>query len=242
MGTWTTIDHDVRRKYDLSLNEYAVCDTIYILSHSRICTQKQEEIGEPLGISRKSVYEIIQRLINMGFVIKCNRGFVTSEAWNEEMRVTKGYSRSNERLQHTVTKSYSKCNEKLLSSIRATKNNINNNKIYISIPEADKVKLTESEYKDLCNKYGESSIHDMILDLDNYIVNGKGARYKDHKRVIETWYRKRGVLPRPKPLTLQERIAKEKEDAERFRKENEKRRLERDAAKAEEEGRLYGAR
>ena len=54
----------------------------------------------------------------------------------------------------------------------------------------DKVKITEDQYKNLKNKFGIDLLHKQIISLDNYIANGKGSKYKDHYRVLNTWCNK----------------------------------------------------
>ncbi|MBI6068684.1 helix-turn-helix domain-containing protein [Clostridium perfringens] len=51
----------------------------------------------------------------------------------------------------------------------------------------DKVKITKEQYDTLVNKFGKELVNKQILDLDNYIVNGKGNKYKDHYRAINNW-------------------------------------------------------
>ncbi len=61
--------------------------------------------------------------------------------------------------------------------------------IYMHIPDVEKVKLTQEQYDKLVADYGKDYIDNKILDLDNYIVNGKGSRYKDHNKVLRSWIR-----------------------------------------------------
>ena len=51
----------------------------------------------------------------------------------------------------------------------------------------DKVEITQEEYKKLTDKFGIELLSGQILALDNYITNGKGTKYKDHYRVLNTW-------------------------------------------------------
>ncbi|WP_236885878.1 hypothetical protein [Clostridioides difficile] len=53
--------------------------------------------------------------------------------------------------------------------------------------DIEKVKLTKEEYDKLISKFGKKYIHDKIVSLENYIVNGKGSRYKSHYRALLTW-------------------------------------------------------
>ncbi|UYZ34982.1 hypothetical protein OD350_22445 [Clostridium beijerinckii] len=54
----------------------------------------------------------------------------------------------------------------------------------------DKVKITKEQYEKLCSKYSNSLVDKRILELDNYIANGKGSKYKDHYRALNTWCNK----------------------------------------------------
>lgn len=54
----------------------------------------------------------------------------------------------------------------------------------------DKVKLTKEQYDKLCTKYTKELVDKEILALDTYIVNGKGGKYKDHYRTLNTWCNK----------------------------------------------------
>jgi len=54
----------------------------------------------------------------------------------------------------------------------------------------EKVQLTKEQYNKLLNKYGQYQLHKEILALDNYIVNGKGNKYKDHYRALNIWCNK----------------------------------------------------
>lgn len=64
-------------------------------------------------------------------------------------------------------------------------------KIYIDLTFIDdvinKVKITQDQYDKLINKFNTELVNKQILELDNYIVNGKGTKYKDHYRVLNTW-------------------------------------------------------
>lgn len=51
----------------------------------------------------------------------------------------------------------------------------------------DKVKITQEQYNKLINKFDVDLVNNQILALDNYIANGKGKKYKDHYRVLNTW-------------------------------------------------------
>ena len=54
----------------------------------------------------------------------------------------------------------------------------------------ENVNITQSQYNKLISKYNKNDVDREILQLDNYIVNGKGKKYKDHYRVLLTWCNK----------------------------------------------------
>lgn len=54
----------------------------------------------------------------------------------------------------------------------------------------DKVRLSKEQYEKLKDKYGQATLNKQIIALDNYIANGKGRKYKDHYRVLNTWCNK----------------------------------------------------
>lgn len=56
----------------------------------------------------------------------------------------------------------------------------------------EKVKITQDQYNKLLTKYNQSLLHNQIIALDNYIVNGKGNKYKDHYRALNTWCKDKG--------------------------------------------------
>lgn len=56
----------------------------------------------------------------------------------------------------------------------------------------EKVKITEEQYNKLLSKYSKGLLHSQIVALDNYIVNGKGNKYKDHYRALNTWCKDKG--------------------------------------------------
>ncbi|VFD36388.1 helix-turn-helix domain-containing protein [Clostridioides difficile] len=64
--------------------------------------------------------------------------------------------------------------------------------------DIEKVKLTKDEYDKLISKFGKKYIHDKIVSLENYIINGKGSRYKSHYRALLTWGNgdaSKGIVP-----------------------------------------------
>lgn len=66
----------------------------------------------------------------------------------------------------------------------------------------DKVKITQEQYDKLINKFSKELVHKNVIALDNYIANGKGNKYKDHYRVLNTWCSKENGNDSKKVLDL----------------------------------------
>ena len=107
---------------------------------------------------------------------------------------------TNKEVTKDLTKNQQTGNKELTTN-KNDKNNKNDKEVYIDLKFVDevieKVKLTQEQYSKLINKYDKEYVHKEILGLDNYIVNGKGAKYKDHYRTLNTWLRTRKA-PAPK--------------------------------------------
>lgn len=66
----------------------------------------------------------------------------------------------------------------------------------------DKVKITKEQYNKLINKFNKELVHNQILQLDNYIINGKGKKYKDHYRALNTWCNKNNKNSKTKEISI----------------------------------------
>lgn len=107
---------------------------------------------------------------------------------------------TNKEVTKDLTKNQQTGNKELTTN-KNDKNDKNDKEVYIDLKFVDevieKVKLTQEQYNKLINKYDKEYVHKEILGLDNYIVNGKGAKYKDHYRTLNNWLRSRKA-PAPK--------------------------------------------
>jgi len=85
MRYWTTIDHDIRRKFDLSLNEYAIADRISCLSFQKgWCDASKDVLGDFIGIKKRSVFKILNKLIEKGLVVREEHRLKVTDLWRIE--------------------------------------------------------------------------------------------------------------------------------------------------------------
>lgn len=63
-------------------------------------------------------------------------------------------------------------------------------KIYIHIPNVEKVELTQEQYDKLVAEHGKEYVDNKILDMDSYVINNPKKAYKDYYRALGTWIRK----------------------------------------------------
>jgi len=191
MGYWTTIDHDIRKKFDLSLNEYAVADSIYTLSRSGWCTASREHLGDFIGVSRQTVTTIINLLVDRDIVEKDNkRGLRTTEKWDDAFLKTKNNRRGSE------SQSGQKCKESLHLEEKECKESLHNCKESLH-QNGQKCKESLHNCKEsLHNIYSISTDNDnnsiirltqLLYDLIQKYVNP--PTWKSRPPDLNVWYK-----------------------------------------------------
>lgn len=86
---YTNIQHNFRKKNNLTLNEYVICDMIFYLSKksdSKVpnwCFMSKETMAKEIGLSKQSIITLIKKLCDLGFLEKQEvTGFVkTTSRW-----------------------------------------------------------------------------------------------------------------------------------------------------------------
>lgn len=89
--TYTNIQHGFRKTNNLSCNEYILCDMIFYLSKSDSstvpgwCYMSRENIAKEIGLSKQTVLNIIDRLIDKGFLIRNDQSkyLKTTTSWQQ---------------------------------------------------------------------------------------------------------------------------------------------------------------
>lgn len=92
---YSIIHHDIREEFELSLIEYAVCDSIHQLSHQYPTTKPDSVIAEFLGIDRSSVSKIKKRIYEKGLIADMGDGIKTTQKWYEAVTEKSGKNRPN---------------------------------------------------------------------------------------------------------------------------------------------------
>lgn len=98
MLTFTTIQHTFRKEHGLSLIEYTLCDMIYHLSvnpDSSVpgwCYMSREQMGEELGITKRTVIRLLEELQKFGFLEKNDQSkyLRTTSKWRQAYVCTDG--------------------------------------------------------------------------------------------------------------------------------------------------------
>lgn len=160
------------------------------------CITSLRKLSERWGWSiskTKRFFEQLQDEKMLSFKSDTKKTLITIENWDL-------YQCSETEIV-TPKENKSKTEEKQKETNKNEENEENEKEVYIDLKFVDevieKVKLTQEQYNKLINKYDKEYVHKEILGLDNYIVNGKGAKYKDHYRTLNTWLRIRKA-PAPK--------------------------------------------
>lgn len=100
----------------------------------------------------------------------------------------------------------------------------------VNDPEPDKghpkrsyggyVKLSDPEYRKLCEDHGEDQVKDLIEEMNDYIL-AQGKKYKDYAAALRQWFRRR-VQDSSNELTPEQRRLAQKTPKERNEERNSK--------------------
>jgi hypothetical protein len=93
---YTLILHSARKALDITINEYCLADTIHKLSGNRStvpgwCYASKEHLGMSLGVSRRSIHNMINSLKGKRLVeVQEETGYLrTTDAWRDAVEVLK---------------------------------------------------------------------------------------------------------------------------------------------------------
>jgi len=89
---YTVVLHEVRDKFDLSLNTYGVIDSIHKLSTSNrnypYCTMSKDDIGKFLKLGRATVFRSIEEALKKKLIEKNDDSFLrATEKWTNAVEV-----------------------------------------------------------------------------------------------------------------------------------------------------------
>jgi len=186
---YTTIIHKVRIKLDLTCNEYCVADIIYHLSNnpsakvSGWCYASKETIGNYMGLAKKNIHLIINKLIEKNIIIKDEqtRWLKTTSLWYENVIIEK-MKFNNEESLPIVTKGYYGQERKVTPH---SNESLHNNNIYNNINNS--IVTTEKNYTDqdeqLTNLLYEKVKENYSFLIDNKTDNQKIDDYEEMNRI-----------------------------------------------------------
>ncbi|MCC0647809.1 helix-turn-helix domain-containing protein [Clostridioides sp. ZZV15-6598] len=217
---WFWLENDLIDREDLNIYEKMIYIVLARYSNEESsCFPSYKTISEKAGCSIRQVSNILNELENKGLIIRENRNhegkkeknsnlyfLISSKAkvWNEvpnvRHEVPNPMAPGALHVRHEVPskKTYNK--KTYIKSNTTPQNEPKTDYLDLTFLDLDieKVKLTKDEYDKLISKFGKKYIHDKIVSLENYIVNGKGSRYKSHYRALVTWGNgdiSKGIIP-----------------------------------------------
>ena len=82
---FTHVDHTIREKYDLTMNAYAIADSIAKLQRLNaggLCYASKNYLGKFINLSRKTVINILNKLVEKGLVVRLGGNLRTTEKWD----------------------------------------------------------------------------------------------------------------------------------------------------------------
>jgi len=177
---YTTIIHPVRKHFQLSCNEYCVLDTIMRMQNneSNWCYMSRETMAKDLDLSKQSILNIINKLIDLGLLTRnvSTKHLRVTALFQEHINNYKNFTDGKESLLEQ-SKNFTETGKKTLPN-----NNTNNKNTFIR-PKPEQV----TEY---AKELG------FVLD-GNHFVDHYEARgwligknpMKDWKAAVRTWKR-----------------------------------------------------
>ena len=164
MLLYTNIQHEIRKQFNLSCNEYVLLDMIYHLStnpDSKIkgwCYASKELLANEIGLSRQAIFNMIEKLSDLNLIEKDfqTRFLKTTEQWNLI------YFNQKDTL-HKVKKVDREGKESLPEEGKESLHN--NNTLII---DNNKVKEKQREFADKIKPYIEDYGRDVCLEFYNY--------------------------------------------------------------------------
>ncbi|HHQ5612915.1 TPA: helix-turn-helix domain-containing protein [Clostridioides difficile] len=172
---------------DLSIYEKMIYIVLARYSNEESsCFPSYKTISEKAGCSIRQVSNILNELENKELIIRENRNHEGKKEKNSNLYFLIS-SKAKVQSEVPSKKTYNK--KTYIKSNTTTQKESKTDYLDLSFLDLDieKVKLTKDEYDKLISKFGKKYIHDKIVSLENYIVNGKGSRYKSHYRALLTW-------------------------------------------------------
>lgn len=177
---YTTIIHPVRKHFQLSCNEYCVLDTIMRMQNneSNWCYMSRETMAKDLDLSKQSILNIINKLIDLGLLTRnvSTKHLRVTALFQEHINNYKNFTDGKETLLEQ-SKNFTETGKKTLPN-----NNTNNNNTFIK-PNSKEV-----------NEYAKSIGFELQGDqfFDHYEARGwmiGKNKMKDWKAAVRTWKR-----------------------------------------------------
>lgn len=172
------IHFSTKKKFELSLNEYALLELVYYYStnpesaHQGWCYASKKHLGECIDVSSRTIIKLLNKLEEEGFIQKSMEGKLirTTKKWNMT-KFTHGEESS-----HGSEKSSSNNGEE--SSVETVKNVHTNSK-------ENRTLFNNTEKKDRKTKFSPPTIEEVILDFtekgSNKIEGEKFFHFYDSK-------------------------------------------------------------
>ena len=83
---FTYVVHTIREKYGLTMNEYAIADSIAKLQRLNaggLCYASKDYLSSFINISRRATINVINKLVEKGLVVRIGGDLKTTEKWNQ---------------------------------------------------------------------------------------------------------------------------------------------------------------
>ena len=204
-GIW--IPAEIWLDKNLTVNEKVLLAEIDSLSKIDGCYASNQYFADFLGLSKERARKLVSSLKDKGYV---EITLIYKENSNEvDQRIIKNIAYGQKQPGGEVK------NDQYITY----NNNINNNNNKASkrketrhkYGEYQHVLLSDAEYNNLVNSYGEDIIKQYITKMDDWIEAKGKSPYKRYGVAIKNWLKKAGIEPNKNTAKKEEQEAKDEE-------------------------------
>ena len=216
---WFWLENEVVDNEYMTIYEKMIYITLvrFCDNQSSSCFPSFDKIAKKSGCSIRQVKNVIKNLEDKELIKKIQRKIPGTNEFDSNLyyvfsikdsQVVNGMPNPSapnaQQVVNDVPNPSAPNAQQVVNDVPSKKTNSKNTNIYIDLSflnmDIENVFLSEIEYKKLIGRYNENYIKELIVSLENYIVNGKGKKYKSHYKTLLAWAAKDPKAPKSKVI------------------------------------------
>ena len=201
---WFWLENEVVDNEYMTIYEKMIYITLvrFCDNQSSSCFPSFDKIAKKSGCSIRQVKNVIKNLEDKELIKKIQRKIPGTNEFDSNLYYV--FSIKDSQVVNGMPNPSAPNAQQVVNDVPSKKTNSKNTNIYIDLSflnmDIENVFLSEIEYKKLIGRHNENYIKELIVSLENYIVNGKGKKYKSHYKTLLAWAAKDPKAPKSKVI------------------------------------------